>query len=163
MAVSIDIIAFCTLMDKKGKVMYKVLGGCDCGNISYLAEMQNEPSSYAPRLCDCNFCTSHGAAYASDSKGTLTIKVKDECEISKYSQGSRNADFLICKNCGVLTNVLFEQSGHIFGAINVRSANDYSKFSEGQVLHLTHLGDKERIGRWKEYWFSDVKIEYENT
>ena len=143
--------------------MYKVLGGCHCGNISYVAEMQNEPSTYNPRSCDCKLCTSHGASYASDNSGTLIINIKNESEVSKYRQGSRIADFLICKNCGVLTNVIYKDNGNVFGSINVRSAIDFAKFGEGHVVHLARLGDEERIKRWKEVWFSNVKIKHKTA
>lgn len=145
------------------KTMYKVLGGCHCGNISYVAEMSNELSSYKPRACDCKLCSSHGASYASDSKGSLTIKIKNKAEVSKYRQGSRIADFLICKNCGVMTNVIYEEEGCIFGSINTRSANEFEKFADAHIAHLTQLDDKERIKRWKEIWFSNVKVEHEGA
>ena len=141
--------------------MHKVLGGCHCGNVSYVAEMQNEPSTYNSRSCDCKFCTIHGASYTSDSWGTLVINIKNESEVSKYRQGSKIADFIICKNCGVLTNVLYKDEGNIFGSINVRSVIASTKFGESHVSHLAQLGDEERIKRWKEVWFSNVKIKGE--
>lgn len=142
--------------------MFKVLGGCHCGNLSYVAQMNNAPSIWRPRSCDCKLCTSHGASYVSDNKGTLTIHINKESEVSKYRQGSKIADFLICKKCGVLTNVIYKDSDNAFGSINVRSTIAYEKFSEGHVTHLTKLGDKERIKRWKEIWFPNVIIVHES-
>lgn len=143
--------------------MHIIQGGCHCGNISYVAEMSNEPSTYKPRACDCKLCKSHGALYASDKNGTLTITIKDEEKLSKYRQGSRIADFIICKICGVMTGVCYNENGLIYGSINIRSAQEYSAFGESQAAHLTQLTNEERIKRWKDIWFSNVKIEYNNA
>lgn len=143
--------------------MNKVLGGCHCRNIAFEAEMTKEPSAYNPRSCDCKLCASHGASYASDSRGTLKIRIKNNDEVSKYRQGSKIADFLICKNCGVMTNVIYEEEGVLFGSINVRATVNYGSFGEGLHAHLSQLSDEERIKRWKNIWFSNVKLEYEKA
>ena len=152
-----------TIIREKKSTMYKILGGCHCGNISYVAKMPNEPSTYNPRSCDCQFCTILGASYLSDSNGTLIIKIKSKDRVSKNRQGSRIADFLSCKNCGFMTNVCYEENDCVYGSINVRSAEDFAKFGKGHVTHLVELSDKERINRWKNIWFSNVKIEYESA
>jgi hypothetical protein len=138
--------------------MYKVIGGCHCGNLSYVAELPMAPATYTPRACDCDFCVSHGASYASDSKGRLTIRVKSDSKVSKYRMGSRMADFLICKNCGVLTNVCYEENGTLYGSINVRSTKDFASFGDAHLAHLVGLNDQQRVDRWKQYWFPDVTI-----
>lgn len=107
---------------KKGESMHKVRGVCHCGNISCLAEFPNELSTYTQRACGCKFCTIHSGSYVSDSNGTLTILIRNDMEVSKYTQGSRLADFIICKQCGVMTNVLVYEKETIYGSINVRSA-----------------------------------------
>jgi hypothetical protein len=142
--------------------MYSVQGGCHCGNISYVAEFTKELSTYKPRACDCDFCTSHGSSYVSDRNGSLIIEIKNICDVSKYRQGSRIADFLICKNCGVMIGVCYEEDGRIFGSINVRSSAVYSNFGETQTINLLQLSDEERISRWKQYWFEKVLIKYKN-
>lgn len=136
--------------------MYLIQGGCHCGNITYQAEIANAPSSYAPRACDCKLCTSHAASYISDSHGTLTITVNDENNVSKYRQGSKIAYFLICKKCGVMTGVCYEENGRIYGSINTRSTDNQASFGAVQVAQLTQLTDEERIARWKNIWFSNV-------
>lgn len=141
--------------------MHMIQGGCHCGNISYIAKFQNEPSSYTPRVCDCKLCSSHGATYAADNNGILSIKIKNKNDVSKYKQGSRIAEFLICKICGVMIGVCYEENDSTYGAINIRSAHDYRAFGKSHPTHLTQLTDEDRIKRWKKLWFSNVKIEYE--
>lgn len=143
--------------------MHKIPGGCHCGNISYVAEFPNEPSSYIPRACDCKLCSSHGASYTADNKGTLLIKIKNTNDVSKYRQGSQIAEFLICKICGVMIGVCYEENGSIYGAINIRSTHEYHAFGKSHSAHLTQLTDEERIKRWKKLWFTNVKIEYETA
>ena len=143
--------------------MYVVQGGCHCGNISYVAEFYEEPTGYVPRACNCKFCTSHGGSYASDRNGTLSIKIKNEGEVSKYRQGSRIADFIICRTCGIMTGVCYEENGHIYGSINVRSANEFKLFGESQEANLVGLSEEVRVKHWKNFWFSRVQIEYESA
>jgi hypothetical protein len=118
---------------------------------------------YHPRACDCQFCTAHGAAYLSDEKGSLSITIQNEGEISRYKQASGICDFLVCRNCGVLTNVLFQDGHDIYGSINVRSVSNHKAFSEAEKAHLVDLSDEERIQRWKRIWFPNVTIQHENV
>lgn len=68
-------------------------------------------------------------------------------EVSKYRQGSQIADFLICKNCGVMANVCYEENNTVYGSINIRSSIDYAKFGQAHVAHSIELSDQERINR----------------
>jgi hypothetical protein len=123
-----------------------------------VAELPLAPATYTPRACDCDFCTSYGASYVSDFKGRLTIRIKIDNKVSKYRMGSRIADFLICQNCGVMTNACHEENGSLYGSINVRSAKDFADFGDAHVAHLVGLDDQQRVDRWKKYWFPDVTI-----
>ena len=87
---------------------YENTGGCHCGNITLKIKFSSELNSYTPRTCVCNFCLKHGASYVSDKNGKLTIFVKQESELSKYKHGHKIADFLVCKICGVLIGVCYQ-------------------------------------------------------
>jgi len=143
--------------------MHKVIGGCHCGNILYVAEISNNPSEYKPRACDCNFCTSHGAAYISDKDGSLKITIKNQSELIRYKQGRGIAEFLICKNCGVLVGVCYEENGCIYGSINIRSSNTGNKVGLIEAISPEQLTYEQRIERWKKFWYSNVSIEYESA
>jgi hypothetical protein len=141
--------------------MFKVQGGCHCGNITYIGEFPDELSEYKPRACNCKLCASHGAAYVSDKAGRLTIRIIDQSRLNRYRQGSRIADFLICNRCGVLIGVCYEEQGHVYASINARSADEYEAFAKAVELDLVQATDAERIKRWKGAWFGDVKIVYD--
>jgi hypothetical protein len=139
--------------------MHIVKGGCHCGNITYIAEFSDNLINYIPWACDCTFCRRHGAAYTSDKNGSLTIKIMNESLVNRYRQGSRIADFLVCKKCGVMTNVCYQGANCLYGSINIRSSDEYNLFSSSQGMRLTQLSDEARIQRWKDNWFSSVTIE----
>src|SRR5437762_851279 len=66
-------------------------GGCHCGNISIEMTLTQTAASYIPRACDCDFCRKHSAAYVSDPKGSLSIKVKDNDALGAYRQGEQRS------------------------------------------------------------------------
>jgi hypothetical protein len=101
--------------------------------------------------------------YASDKNGKLSLAINNKRDVEKYRQGSRIADFLVCRNCGVMTGVCFEQDGCVYGSINIRSSVEYGMFGDSKEIRLTQLSDEERIKRWKENWFSWVVIENQNA
>jgi hypothetical protein len=57
--------------------MHRLHASCHCQNIVLELELTRPPETYAPRACDCDFCTKHGATYLSDPGGTLAIRVTD--------------------------------------------------------------------------------------
>lgn len=142
--------------------MYKIYGGCYCGNISYAAELANSPGAYTPRSCDCDFCTAHGASYISDSEGKLALQIKSEKETSRFKQGSGMVDFLICKNCGVVVGACYEEGGILYGAINSKSVRGKPAFGESISVSPKKLNDSEKVTRWKEIWFSNVELIHRN-
>ena len=101
--------------------MSTLSGGCHCGNIRIELELTRAPESYNPRACDCDFCTKHSAAYVSEPKGSLAIRVKDAGKIGRYRQGNGIAEFLICTNCGVLVGVVYDAEGRVYGAANAKA------------------------------------------
>jgi len=118
-----------------------------------------EPTSYNPRACDCGFYTSHGSSYVSDPSGTLSFSIKHRDELIKYKQGSGIADFLLCKSCGVLVGVCYEANGQLYCSVNSKTVKGECGFGADFVVSPKQLSDNERIKRWKEIWFGDVKIE----
>lgn len=142
---------------------YKSTGGCHCGNVKFEMELPGEPGSYKPRACDCDFCIKHGAAYVSDQNGKLVIIIKNETNISKYKQGSGISTFLICKKCGVLVGVYYQNQEQLYATVNSKAVNRNTAFSQETVVSPKHLSDNEKVQRWQDIWFSDVRIYYENA
>ena len=138
--------------------MHKASGGCHCGNIRVDLELTRAPNTYTPRACDCDFCRKHGAAYVSDADGSVLISTKDPGNSGKYRQGSGQAEFLLCRSCGVLVGVLHRVEHRLYAAINVNAADVRADFGTQQPASPKSLSANEKARRWQEIWFANVKL-----
>ncbi len=138
--------------------MQQLIGGCHCGNIVVDVHLTSSPETCQPRACDCDFCRKHGAAWISDSKGSLRIEIRNAHESGSYRQGSGQAELLLCKSCGVLVAVLFRTDMTIHGAVNVRALAGAAQFSGEQAVSPQKLSPSQKASRWQDIWFSDVEI-----
>lgn len=138
--------------------MYKVSGGCHCGDVQLDLELTREPATYHPRACDCDFCSKHGAAYLSDPQGALTIRVRDASSTGSYRQGNSLAECLFCRNCGVLVGVIYRSDGGVIGAVNAKAIDGRTSFAAEQPVSPKMLSGDEKITRWRDIWFSNVTI-----
>ena len=80
-------------------------GKCHCGNISFTLKTNKSENEFTPRTCQCTLCRKHDASYISDPDGVLDV-LFNSAITSKYRFGHSTADFIICKECGVLTMAL---------------------------------------------------------
>lgn len=133
-------------------------GGCHCGNIQLELELTRAPDSYNPRACDCDFCTKHSAAYLSDPKGALTIRIQDSAKVGRYRQGNTLAEFLICSDCGVLVGVTYKNEGRLYGAANAKAIQGGKGFGPEQTVSPKTLSGEQKVSRWRDVWFPDVTI-----
>jgi hypothetical protein len=138
--------------------MHKASGGCHCGNIRVDLEFTRAPGTYIPRACDCSFCRKHSAAYVSDARGSVLIRIKDPGNSGKYRQGSGQAEFLVCRNCGVLVGVLHRTESGLYAAVNVNATDVRTDFGTEQPASPQNLSANEKTQRWQEIWFSNVNI-----
>ena len=138
--------------------MYDIKANCHCGNVQVAIGLTREPRSYQPRACDCSFCQRHAAAYISDAEGSLTFQVKDPQLLGSYKQGSNTADFLICRNCGVLIGVAYREGDETYAALNARILAGSVSLGSEVTASPQKLGASEKVGRWKKLWFKSVTI-----
>jgi hypothetical protein len=138
--------------------MHTVTGGCHCGNLLVQLQLARPPDTYHPRACDCDFCLKHGAAYVSDPHGSLLIRVGDERQAGKYTQGSGQAELLLCRNCGVLVGALYRDGGRLYATVNATVIDGAAKFGARQPVSPKSLSDRDKAQRWREIWFPDVSM-----
>jgi hypothetical protein len=138
--------------------MQRLGGGCHCGNIRVELELPRGAGTYHPRACDCDFCRKHRAAYVSDPEGSLLIEIRDERECARYAQGSRQAQLLLCRRCGVLVAPLYREAGRLYAAVNA-NAIEGAVFGAHQGVSPQTLGAGDKVQRWKDLWFSNVTIQ----
>ncbi|MGH8076310.1 MAG: GFA family protein [Lysobacter sp.] len=138
----------------------KVLGGgCHCGKVRVELATAIPLANLSPRACDCSFCTKHGASYLSDPDGSLVIAVNGQDTISEYHrQGSESARFLVCRDCGVLVAVVFDEAAGRYGAVNSRCLEGDAAFAPLQTGSPQQLTAEEKKRRWTRLWTPRVKL-----
>ena len=126
-------------------------GGCHCGGVQFAFESQRPLSDFTPRACDCDFCTRHRAAWISDAAGRLRITVSHALRL--YRQGSGQAEFLFCGDCGVLVAVIcMGDDGTLRGAINRNSFDERELFAPEVTASPQQLAPDAKLARWSQLW-----------
>jgi hypothetical protein len=139
----------------------KLKGSCHCERVSFLVELSKECSEFTTRVCDCEFCSKHGASYLSDPNGELSLFSINESDLKHYKQKGTSgiAEMLMCSHCGVLIGAIHDDGNNTWGVVNARVLLN-TKFGEALVVSPRQLSDEEKIMRWKQVWFPNVRIEY---
>ena len=138
--------------------MHILNGGCHCGNILVDLELSRPPDNYRPRACDCEFCRRHQAAYVSDSQGSVAVWIQDAGLRGSYRQGSGQAEFLLCGNCGVLIGAFYSDGGRLYATVNARCVGGAKNFAAQQSISPRLLSVDEKTARWRSLWFSHVNV-----
>lgn len=121
------------------------------------------PTYFSPRACDCDFCSKHGASYLSDPAGTLEIRCESETDVQRYRQGSGNAEWLVCRTCGVMIGTVYNDQGRMLGAVNRNIIVGNHAFGPELPVSPRTLDADEKIRRWRKLWFKDVELRFNAT
>ncbi len=105
-------------------------GGCHCGNISVRLQLSRLPEKMPLRSCSCSFCRSHGTRTISDREGSVEITASDWSLVERYQFGSRTADYLLCRRCGVYVGAVCETSNGLRAVVNVNCLDDRAAFTQ---------------------------------
>jgi hypothetical protein len=100
-------------------------GGCHCGNIRVRLDTALGPGALFLRACQCSFCQKHGARYASDPSGRLTITVADAALLRRYRFALGVTNFLSCETCGIYVAATTTGGSDIRGVVNVNVFDDH--------------------------------------
>jgi hypothetical protein len=103
-------------------------GGCHCGNLRLRLHLTRPPAEYATRSCRCSFCRAHATRTLSDPNGRVEIRASDWSRVERYRFGSRTADFLLCRTCGVYVGAMCETDLGSRMVTNVNSLKDRAAF-----------------------------------
>lgn len=134
-------------------------GSCHCKNIQYIFKTTTSPADYSVRKCLCSYCQKKGNRYISDPKGELEIMIKQDESVQRYQFGTRTADFLICKNCGVIPVVTCEIDNQIYAVININSLEKVGDFNRhSQEADFDRESTQNRLQRRKKNWIGKVTI-----
>ena len=136
-----------------------VQGGCHCGNISFELTWEPDPSEIPARACDCSFCSKHRGVWTSNPTGALSVRIEDESLLSRYTFGTRTAQFHVCARCGVAPLVTSTVDEHVYAVVNVNAFNNVAPSLlrpvpvsfDGESIEL-------RLARRKRNWIADVEF-----
>jgi hypothetical protein len=98
--------------------MASYTGKCHCGALGFSFETARAPGLWSIRACQCAFCRAHGTINTSDPSGSVRFVHKDPSQLQRYRFGTRTADFLICRNCGVYIGAVIDTPAGKFTTIN---------------------------------------------
>jgi hypothetical protein len=132
-------------------------GKCHCGNIAFTLAWEPEPTAIPSRACTCSFCVKHGGVWTSCPTGALKILVREPALVSKYSFGTRTADFHVCSKCGIVPLVTSSIDGHVYAVVSV---NAFEGVDPSLLQRAPATFDAEteetRLARRQRNWIANV-------
>jgi hypothetical protein len=109
------------------------LGGCHCGNLRLKVRLAKPPADSPLRACGCPFCRAHNTRTVADPDGLAEISAGDWSLVELYRFGTRTADYVICRRCGVYLGAVCETAAGTRAVINVNSLDDRAAFTKAAV------------------------------
>jgi hypothetical protein len=135
---------------------YTYPGACHCRNLELRFESDKTPFELGLRADDCSFCSKHHALYASDSGGVVHLAVRDAKLLERYRFGTRTADFLVCRACGVLVAVYMPEPPFVVSVavvnVNALDARDAFLASSLQMVNFEGESVEQRLERRRARW-----------
>ncbi len=105
------------------------LGGCHCGAIRTRLRLTWPAADNALRACACSFCRAHATRTVSDPEGLFEVWADDWSLVEPYRFGSRTADYLICRHCGVYVGAVCETAAGLRAVVNTNALRDRAEFT----------------------------------
>jgi len=136
-----------------------IRGKCHCGNIAFSLTWEPDPGEIPARACSCSFCTKHGGVWTSNPGGALKVVVKDPSRVSRYTFGTRTAEFHVCTRCGIVPVVTSRIDGHLYAVVSVNAFEgvDPSLVSRAPAS-FDGEGEGPRLARRKRNWIAEVEF-----
>jgi hypothetical protein len=132
---------------------HRLVGRCHCGAIAVRFETPSDPRQLQLRACDCSFCRKHAVRTTSDPHGTVQFIADDAKAIHRYRFGSKTADTLLCRSCGVYVGAVIEAGGKTYGIVNVNVLDDQAPFArQAETMNYETENPAERIARRIAKW-----------
>ena len=128
-------------------------GGCHCGNIHVRLRLSKSPQQTPLRACACSFCRAHVTRTVADSTGHFTLSAGDWSLVEPYRFGSRTADYMVCRRCGVYVAAICETTAGPRAVVNINCLTDRAAFTQ-QPTATNYDGETEatRLSRRATHW-----------
>ncbi len=125
-------------------------GACQCGDVRVELSLSGSLSGYSARACDCDFCRARNIAWLSDPQGRLRIRA--DRPLAALSQGSRQARFMVCRDCEQVICVAHQFESGWKGAVNAALLDEREQLSPAQTVSPKRLGPDDKKARWDQVW-----------
>jgi hypothetical protein len=128
-------------------------GGCHCGNIHVRLRLSKSPQQTPLRACACSFCRAHMTRTVADRAGHFTLSAGDWSLVEPYRFGSRTADYMVCRRCGVYVAAICETAAGPRAVVNINCLADRAAFTQ-QPTATNYDGETEatRLSRRTTHW-----------
>ena len=134
-----------------------ISGSCHCGNIAFKLNWAPEPTEIPARACTCSFCVKHGGVWTSCPGGSLAVAVQRPSAVSRYSFGTKTAEFHTCSTCGVVPVVTSRIEGILYAVVSV---NAFENIDPSLLRRASATFDTEneqmRLARRARNWIPSV-------
>ena len=136
-----------------------ISGSCHCRNISFKLAWDPEPTEIPATACSCSFCTKHGGVWTSCPTGSLEVRVQEPSLASKYSFGTKTAEFHICTRCGIVPVVTSRIAGRLYAVVSVNAFENVDQ-SLLRRASASFEGENEgpRLARRARNWVPSVEF-----
>ena len=137
----------------------EIRGGCHCGNVGFALAWPDSMERIPARACGCTFCRKHGASWTSHPEARLRVTVRDADRMERYTFGTRTADFLVCRACGVAPVAVSRIDGREYAVVNVNTFED----SDAALLDRSSSdfegeATEDRLARRQSRWIAEVEV-----
>src|SRR4030095_11997360 len=129
-----------------------------CGNIAFALTWDPDPAEIPARACSCSFCAKHGGVWTSNPHRTLERAIRDSAHVARYPFATRTADFLTCKQCGVVPVVVSRIEDRLYAVVNVNTFEGIDPSLLRRVsTNFDGEGNESRLARRQRNWIADVR------
>jgi hypothetical protein len=131
---------------------YTYSGSCHCRNIELRLSSDKTPRELGSRTDTCSFCSKHHVVSTSDPEGEVRVILHAESLVERYRFGTRTADFVLCKACGVYVAAYMPEPP--LAVVNVNVLDDRAAFLANPILVGDLEGEslEQRLARRKAKW-----------
>lgn len=131
---------------------YVYPGACHCRNLQVRLESDKTPVELGARRDTCSFCTKHHAVYTSDPTGRVHLACREVSLVERYRFGTRTAEFLLCKTCGVFVAATMPEPA--VAVVNVNVLEACAAFLAQPIAALDVEGEsvEQRLARRRARW-----------
>jgi hypothetical protein len=134
-----------------------ITGSCHCGGISYRLLWPADANTVPARACSCSYCTRYAARWTSHPEAVLKVTLKTQETANRYRFGTATADFIFCKDCGVLCLGISRIEGRDYAVVNINTlTNPQEIVFDHSQSDFSAEDTGERLDRRAKRWIGTV-------